>query len=722
MTLVLRLCLGVLLLTPGLTHAAVLEIPGPGANLSGIGVISGWKCEAEGAITVRLDGGPPLPLLYGSERGDTHGACGDTNNGFVAIWNWAELGAGSHTAIASDDGVEFAQSTFTVATLGEPFVQGASGACTLADFPAPGERATFAWNQATQHLELVGAGSGPAAAPLQTHSSHAAALEIPGPGANLSGIGVISGWKCEAEGAITVRLDGGPPLPLLYGSERGDTHGVCGDTNNGFVAIWNWAKLGAGSHTAIASDDGVEFAQSTFTVATLGEPFVQGASGGCTLADFPAPGENATFAWNQATQHLELAMSERASALDLPLRALHVGTNYNGAPTNLTVEQWEAAGRVGPLIPPDYIARLQRLHVNWIGLSVALHYDDSMDSTVERVTSSDVLVPTYSDATLRQLLREFRSHGINVYLTSAFEAAEAETAGRPLYRYDLGDPGFPGMVPYGSEIKPEFWPWRPSHPDHQRFVAEFWETYTQQAVHFARIAEEEGVRLYSLGTETERLFRTRSGGERWPNHFRAELQEMVRRVRAVYSGLLTYAMHHSALTDADYFGPGSNHLWEDLDLDIVGISAYFPLIDYRPTTVLSVAELQAGSERVFQNYLLPLVERNPDRPLIFLEDGAPGMIEAPQKPAPLPGQMFVFTDTNGNGLDDGRETQANMFQALFNTMAQHPGVLNGVFFWDNYIGSDALLGDSTARFRSYSIWDKPSEEVVRSAYEGYKNR
>ena len=39
---------------------------------------------------------------------------------------------------------------------------------------------------------------------------------------------------------------------------------------------------------------------------------------------------------------------------------------------------------------------------------------------------------------------------------------------------------------------------------------------------------------------------------------------------------------------------GSNHLWEDLDLDIVGISAYFPLIDYRPTTVLSVAELQGG--------------------------------------------------------------------------------------------------------------------------------
>ena len=127
--------------------------------------------------------------------------------------------------------------------------------------------------------------------------------------------------------------------------------------------------------------------------------------------------------------------------------------------------QWEAAGRTGPLIPPDYIAWLKSLHVNWIGLSVALHYDDSMDSTVERVTSSDVDVPTYPDATLRQLIREFRSHGINVYLTLAFEAAEAETAARPVYRHDLGDPGFPGTgVPYGTDIKPEFWPWRPRPP------------------------------------------------------------------------------------------------------------------------------------------------------------------------------------------------------------------------------------------------------------------
>ena len=51
----------VLLLTSGAAHAATLEIPTPHTTLSGIGVISGWKCEA-GELTVRFDGGEPAPL------------------------------------------------------------------------------------------------------------------------------------------------------------------------------------------------------------------------------------------------------------------------------------------------------------------------------------------------------------------------------------------------------------------------------------------------------------------------------------------------------------------------------------------------------------------------------------------------------------------------------------------------------------------------------------
>jgi len=150
----LRLCLGLCLLVPSLVHSTQLESPGHGSTLSGIGVISGWKCEAT-AITVVIDDGPPIPMLHGSERGDTRGACGDTNNGFLAIFNYALLGDGEHIAVAYDHGKEFARSTFEVGTLGEEFVRGARAEVRIEDFPSPGESTLLVWNEASQHFEVA---------------------------------------------------------------------------------------------------------------------------------------------------------------------------------------------------------------------------------------------------------------------------------------------------------------------------------------------------------------------------------------------------------------------------------------------------------------------------------------------------------------------------------------------------------------------------------------
>ena len=135
--------------------AAILENPTHNTLYSGIGVISGWKCEASGELTVRFNEDDRTPLVYGSHRPDTRSVCGDDDNGFVAIWNWAILGDGTHTAVVYDEGVEFARSIFDVATTGEEFLRGASTQVWIDEFPAPGERARFVWNQSTQHLELA---------------------------------------------------------------------------------------------------------------------------------------------------------------------------------------------------------------------------------------------------------------------------------------------------------------------------------------------------------------------------------------------------------------------------------------------------------------------------------------------------------------------------------------------------------------------------------------
>ena len=152
-----RLCTVSLLLVPSLTSAARLGIPGNGATLSGISLISGWKCEANGDLTIRFNGEDPIPLLYGSERGDVRkaGDCPDADVGFVAVMNWGNLGDGEHTAVVYDNGVEFDRSTFRVVTTGEPFLEGASARVSVPDFPAPGKTTLFEWNQATQHLEMV---------------------------------------------------------------------------------------------------------------------------------------------------------------------------------------------------------------------------------------------------------------------------------------------------------------------------------------------------------------------------------------------------------------------------------------------------------------------------------------------------------------------------------------------------------------------------------------
>jgi len=142
--------------------AAVLGNPAPGWLYSGIGVISGWKCEAEGDLTIVFNNdGQHIPLLYGAERTDVraNGQCLENahdNVGFVTIWNWGNLGDGEHEAVAYDNGVEFGRSTFTVGSTGEEFLKGVRRRTVVRNFPAPGETTILEWNESTQHFEIRG--------------------------------------------------------------------------------------------------------------------------------------------------------------------------------------------------------------------------------------------------------------------------------------------------------------------------------------------------------------------------------------------------------------------------------------------------------------------------------------------------------------------------------------------------------------------------------------
>ena len=290
---------------PGVAFAQTkLENPQPGSFQSGIGLVSGWACNAK-RIDVEIVGRATLQAAYGTVRGDTAGTCGDTNNGFGLLVNWNELPDGNYTVRALRDGIEFARVAVIVSTLGlnQKFATGLIGESQLPNFPQNGKTTQIRWQESIQNFSVIGATQSPAG---ETPSSPRTRLENPLSGSSQSGIGVISGWACEAT-RIDVEIDGGISLQAAYGTLRGDTTQTCGDTNNGFGLLVNWNELPDGVHTVRVLKDNVEFVRSTFTVTTLGlGSFVRGLSGGFVVSNFPQSGRHTRVQWQESTQNFAI--------------------------------------------------------------------------------------------------------------------------------------------------------------------------------------------------------------------------------------------------------------------------------------------------------------------------------------------------------------------------------------------------------------------------------
>ena len=315
------------------TGDAHLESPTEGSFESGIGLIRGWVCDAA-TVEVKIDGGERWPTAYGTKRGDTASVCGDTDNGFGLTFNWNLFGGGLYSLQALADGIPFDDEViFRVATLGTEFLRNApTRDYLLPDFPRSGNSATVRWSEAHQNFVIVGArtqrgthyctGSTPAST-VRPAAAMAGHLESPSPGSCESGIGLIRGWVCDAT-TVEVQIDGGERRLTGYGTKRGDTLEVCGDTDNGFGYTFNWNLLGDGPHRLRAFADGVEFANVSFSVTTLGEEFLRGAPG-CQgrdpsshrLPDFPETGTAANVCWSEAHQNFMLTGTDIAQ-LDPP--------------------------------------------------------------------------------------------------------------------------------------------------------------------------------------------------------------------------------------------------------------------------------------------------------------------------------------------------------------------------------------------------------------------
>ena len=380
-----------------------------------------------------------------------------------------------------------------------------------------------------------------------------------------------------------------------------------------------------------------------------------------------------------------------------------------------------------------YFGYLKSMNVEWIGISVAIHYDSYLNPQVVAHTCANAqmadsaghrTVCTFPDEDLKSFIARARNNGFKIYLTLAFAASQNldstsnPTCGQPNYkmsRWWLGAPVLPANEAVASCIPASAWWWNPSHPDYAANTAAFWSSYQQVAVKYGALAEEAGVDLYSLGTETDNLFRTRSGNGAYTNHFKPELQAMVAAVRSAYNGALTYDQHSNVLVHPEWYGNGSKYLFDDADLDVVGISAYFQLASAPPGRVLSAGELEAMWEDIFQGSLLPLRATYPTKPIVFTEIGYTDDVNSPFDQESTVGHPELPYDATHP--TPGMVQQQNIYQTLFTVNARHGELASGMFFW----GNDYFpYNPGSCDVIEWTLRCRPARQAVTNAYAAWK--
>lgn len=144
-----------------MTDRGVIE--SPSAFVSGIGFISGWKCNTNDielwimSKSGAREGVLKLNPAQNMPRSGTAGVClGEENNGWIIQVNWNEL-IGYDMVVARDNGEPFDSRSFTIGHTGLPFINDKGGTeVEVVDFPSPDMAITLTWSTATQHFEVSG--------------------------------------------------------------------------------------------------------------------------------------------------------------------------------------------------------------------------------------------------------------------------------------------------------------------------------------------------------------------------------------------------------------------------------------------------------------------------------------------------------------------------------------------------------------------------------------
>ena len=267
---------------------------------------------------------------------------------------------------------------------------------------------------------------------------------------------------------------------------------------------------------------------------------------------------------------------------------------------------------------------------------------------------------------------------------------------RPKVAYDTGFQWW-GETPAGTKtmalyakskgmkvmIKPQIWipgSWAGGFTlDNEEDWQEWERQYETMILEFAGIAEATHSEMLCIGTEYKLAVQERP--EFW--------KQLIRKVRKVYSGKLTYAANWDNFHKIPFWA----------ELDYIGVDAYFPLT-FQETPTIEM--LKKSWREPFM--AIKTVHQNVKKPVIFTEYGYKSIHKTAWR-------QWEFESTPAS-KDVNLEAQENAYQAIYDVFWEEPW-FHGGFIWKWYVDHDEPGGLKNS---DYTPQNKPALKLIREVY------
>lgn len=227
--------------------------------------------------------------------------------------------------------------------------------------------------------------------------------------------------------------------------------------------------------------------------------------------------------------------------------------------------------------------------------------------------------------------------------------------------------------------------WRKWFADYEEFI-----------IHYARLAEEEGMEMFCIGTELHNTCLDRE--EDW--------RQLIEKIRNVYSGELTYAANFADEYEDVPF-------WDALDY--IGVQGYFQVSDDEQPRLEDVKMAWKTHLEVLQDF-----SNLHQKPILFTEIGYKSTKDAGISPWAWPERL---TDEERKQIFS-EETQATLYQAMMEETMNAPFVA-GIHLWKWYPKYGQLRagrrGNSTLFNIDFTPQGKQAEAVMSKYFGLFKN-